>query len=59
MATAYNRDYQKQKEDLYLKSLDLTFERHQFAMQWFGTFDPRYTRAMMLLVLRATIMKKN
>jgi outer membrane protein TolC len=44
MATAHNRDYQKQKEDLYLIALDLTLERHQFAMQWFGTFDPKYTR---------------
>ncbi len=44
IATAHNRDYQKQKEDLYLTALDLTLERHQFAMQWFGTFDPKYTR---------------
>jgi outer membrane protein TolC len=44
MATAHNRDYQRQKEELYLMALDLTLERHQFAMQWFGTFDSRYTR---------------
>lgn len=44
IATAHNRDYQKQKEDLYLMALDLTLERHQYAMQWFGTFDPKYTR---------------
>ena len=44
MATAHNRDYQKQKEDLYLTALDLTLERHQFEMQWFGTFDSKYTR---------------
>jgi outer membrane protein TolC len=44
MATAHNRDYQKQKEDLYLMALDLTLERHQYVMQWFGTFDPKYTR---------------
>jgi outer membrane protein TolC len=44
MATAHNRDYQKQKEDLYMMALALTLERHQFAMQWFGTFDPKYTR---------------
>jgi outer membrane protein TolC len=44
MATAHNRDYQRQKEDLYLKALDLTLERHNFAMQWFGTFDSKYTR---------------
>ncbi len=44
MATAHNREYQKQKEELYLVALDLTLERHQFAMQWFGTFDSAYTR---------------
>ncbi|MBN1392019.1 MAG: TolC family protein [Sedimentisphaerales bacterium] len=44
MATAHNRDYQTQKEDLYLKALDLTLERHSFATQWFGTFDGTYTR---------------
>jgi outer membrane protein TolC len=44
MATAHNRDYQTQKEDLYLMALDLTLERHQYATQWFGTFDPKYTR---------------
>jgi len=44
MATAHNRDYQRQKEELYLMALDLTLERHQFATQWFGTFDGMYTR---------------
>jgi outer membrane protein TolC len=44
MATAHNRDYQRQKEELYLMALDLTLERHQFAIQWFGTFDSKYTR---------------
>jgi outer membrane protein TolC len=44
IATARNRDYQKQKEDLYLIALDLTLQRYDFAMQWFGTFDPKYTR---------------
>ena len=44
MATAHNRDYQRQKESLYLMALDLTLERHKYAMQWFGTFDGRYTR---------------
>jgi len=42
IATAYNRDYQRQKEQLYLKSLDLTLARHQFARQWFGTVDAKY-----------------
>jgi outer membrane protein TolC len=44
MATAHNREYQKQKEDLYLIALDLTLERHQFVTQWLGTFDGTYTR---------------
>ena len=42
IATAYNREYQRQKEQLYLKALDLTLARHQFARQWFGTVDARY-----------------
>jgi len=44
MATAHNRDYQRQKEQLYLKALDLTLARHQFARQWFGTIDADYLR---------------
>ena len=44
LATAHNRDYQKQKEQLYLTALDLTLARHQFARQWFGTIDAGYTR---------------
>jgi outer membrane protein TolC len=44
MATAYNRDYQSQKESLYLMALDLTLARHQFARKWFGTVDAAYVR---------------
>ena len=44
VATAQNRDYQRQKEELYLTALDLTLARHQFARQWFGTVDARYVR---------------
>jgi outer membrane protein TolC len=44
MATAHNRQYQSQKEQLYLKALDLTLVRHQFAKQWFGIFDAQYVR---------------
>lgn len=44
IATAQNRAYQRQKEDLYLTALDLTLARHQFARQWFGTVDASYTR---------------
>ncbi|HPS55956.1 MAG TPA: TolC family protein, partial [Sedimentisphaerales bacterium] len=43
IATANNRVYQDQKEALYLKALDLTLERHKFAIQWFGTIDSGYT----------------
>jgi len=44
IATAYNRDYQSQKEQLYLKALDLTLARHQFARRWLGTVDAKYGR---------------
>jgi outer membrane protein TolC len=44
LATAQNRTYQRQKEDLYLTALDLTLARHQFARQWFGTVDASYVR---------------
>jgi len=44
MATAYNREYQSQKEELYLSALALTLDRHAFATKWFGTFDSTYTR---------------
>ncbi len=44
IATARNRDYQKQKESLYIRALDLTLSRHQFARKWFGTIDARYNR---------------
>lgn len=44
MATAHNRDYQAQKEELYLRALALTLNRHDFATKWFGTFDGTYTR---------------
>ena len=42
IATKYNREYQTQKESLYLSALDLTLTRHQYARQWFGTFDGSY-----------------
>jgi len=44
MATAKNRDYLRQKEQLYLSALDLTLARHRFARQWFGTIDASYAR---------------
>ena len=42
IATNFNRDYQSQKESLYLSALDLTLTRHDYAMQWFGTVDAVY-----------------
>ena len=42
MATANNRDYQTQKESLYLSALSLTDERYKYARQWFGTIDGSY-----------------
>jgi outer membrane protein TolC len=44
IATARNRDYQKQKESLYISALDLTLLRHEFARKWFGTIDSNYDR---------------
>ncbi len=44
IATADNREYQSQKEGLYLTALDLTLARHQFARQWFGTIDASYAK---------------
>jgi outer membrane protein TolC len=43
IATQFSREYQSQKESLYLAALDLTTTRHQYRMQWFGTFDATYT----------------
>jgi outer membrane protein TolC len=43
-ATARNREYQQQKEQLYLTALDLTLARHRFARQWFGTIDASFLR---------------
>jgi len=42
IATKFNRQYQSQKESLYLSALDLTLRRHQYARQWFGTIDGSY-----------------
>ncbi len=42
IATKYSRDYQSQKESLYNSALNLTATRHQYEMQWFGTFDGQY-----------------
>lgn len=44
IATKYNRDYQYQKEELYLQALTLTGERYKYALKWFGTIDYEYTK---------------
>lgn len=44
IATARNRDYQRQREELYLLALDLTGVEHDYVMQWFGTFDFAYQK---------------
>jgi len=44
MATAHNREYQRQKESLYLLALTLTGQRHKYARQWFGTIDGKYVK---------------
>jgi outer membrane protein TolC len=46
IATTNNRDYQQQKELLYLTALRLTLTRHQFARQWFGTIDGQYAKGL-------------
>lgn len=45
IATQFNRDYQSRKESLYLSALDLTLTRHEYARQWFGTFDGQYLKS--------------
>ncbi|MBN2456033.1 MAG: TolC family protein [Sedimentisphaerales bacterium] len=44
IATAQSRDYQTQKEQLYLTTLNLTSVRHDFARRWFGTIDADYLK---------------
>jgi outer membrane protein TolC len=41
-ATANNREYQTQKEDLYMMALNLTLVRHGFEQKWFATVDAGY-----------------
>jgi outer membrane protein TolC len=44
IATKYSREYQSQKESLYLSALGLTLTRHQYAPLWLGTVDVAYTK---------------
>ncbi len=43
IATNFNRQYQSQKDSLYLSALSLTGTRYNYARQWFGTIDGTYT----------------
>ena len=42
IATTHNRNYQRQKEELYSKALFLTGERYKYARRWFATIDGTY-----------------
>ncbi|MHC4568759.1 MAG: TolC family protein [Planctomycetota bacterium] len=42
LATAHNREYQTQREALYIKALDLRLTRHDFETQFFGGFSGGY-----------------
>jgi len=42
IATKFNRDYQTQKESLYLSALSLTGTRYNYGLKWFGTIDGSY-----------------
>ena len=45
IATAHNRQYQLEKELLYLKALDLRLARHEFEPQLFGGATGNYDRS--------------
>ena len=45
LATAHSREYQTQRENLYLSALGLTLDRHEFAPQFLGLFGGSYTRS--------------
>ncbi|UCE50181.1 MAG: TolC family protein [Phycisphaerales bacterium] len=42
LATAHNREYQTQREALYVQALDLRLTRHEFETQFFGGFSGGY-----------------
>jgi outer membrane protein TolC len=43
IATAYNREYQFQKEELYVRALDLRLVRHDYAKQYFAGLSGGYS----------------
>jgi len=42
LATAHNREYQTQREELFIRALDLRLTRHEFETQFFGGFSAGY-----------------
>jgi len=44
VATNRNRNYQRQKDLLYTKALNLTLERHRFARQWLASLGGGYDK---------------
>jgi outer membrane protein TolC len=44
IATEHSREYQSQKESLYLEALRLTLTRHDYAPSWLGTIDADYAK---------------
>ncbi|MHC4143892.1 MAG: TolC family protein [Planctomycetota bacterium] len=42
LATAHNREYQTQREELFIRALDLRLTRHEFETQFFGGFSGGY-----------------
>ncbi len=44
IATQHSREYQSQKESLYLEALRLSLTRHQYAPLWLGTIDAQYRK---------------
>ncbi|MEW6746298.1 MAG: TolC family protein [Planctomycetota bacterium] len=45
IAAGNSRDYQRQKETVFLRVLDLTFERYLFTSRYFATADSTYNRS--------------
>jgi outer membrane protein TolC len=46
LATAYNRQYQLEKEQLYISALDLMLFRHEYEPQFFGTARGGYAKVV-------------
>ncbi len=44
IATRHSREYQSQKESLYLSALNLSLTRHRYAPSWLGTVDVSYAK---------------